>query len=85
MLEKLFIKLEKITPARHRWIFSHDGVRRYFKNTGWMFSGQIVYLFLSFFIGAWIARYLGPENYGVVSSGNRRSAKKRVNRKARTS
>lgn len=67
MPEKLFIKLEKITPARHRWIFSHDGVRRYFKNTGWMFSGQIIYLFLSFFIGAWIARYLGPENYGIVS------------------
>ena len=67
MLEKLFIKLEKMTPAKHRWIFSHDGVRRYFTNTGWMFSGQIIYLLLSFFIGAWIARYLGPENYGTVS------------------
>lgn len=67
MLEKLFTKLENISPARHRWIFSHDGVRRYFKNTGWMFSGQIVYLLLSFFIGAAIARYLGPEHYGTVS------------------
>lgn len=67
MLEKLFISLEKIMPEKYRWLFSHNGVKRYFANTGWMFLGQMFYLLLSFFIGAWIARYLGPENYGVIS------------------
>ncbi len=67
MLEKLFNRLERLSPERHRWVFSHEGVRRYFGNTGWMLFGQVIYLLLSFFIGAWIARYLGPEDYGTVS------------------
>ena len=33
----------------------------------WMFGGQMFSLLVSFFIGAWVARYLGPENYGVLS------------------
>lgn len=67
MLDKLFVWLEKVVPAKYSWVFSHDGVRRYFANTGWMFAGQMVSLLLSFFIGAWVARYLGPTNYGTVS------------------
>src|SRR5680860_258210 len=67
MLKKLFTILEKISPEKYRWIFSHEGFKRYFANTGWMFFGQVLYLLLSFFIGAWIARYLGPEKYGTVS------------------
>jgi O-antigen/teichoic acid export membrane protein len=50
-----------------RWIFSHGGFRRYFANTGWMFFGQMFSLLISFFIGAWLARYLGPQNFGVLS------------------
>lgn len=67
MLNEFFIKLQKLVPEKYRWVFRHVGVRRYFKNTGWMFFGQVFYLLLSFFIGAWIARYLGPEKYGIVS------------------
>jgi len=32
-----------------------------------MFFGQMFSLLVSFFIGAWLARYLGPENYGVFN------------------
>lgn len=67
MLDNIFNQLEKITPAKHRWIFGHEGFRRYFANTGWMFAGQVIFLILSFFIGAWLARYLGPEKYGLIS------------------
>lgn len=67
MLDKFFKTIEKITPAKFRWILNHDGFKRYFANTGWMFFGQMFSLLVSFFIGAWIARYLGPENYGVLS------------------
>ena len=54
-------------PSRWRWIFSHEGFRRYFANTGWLFSGQLFSLVISFFIGVWIARYLGPNNYGTLN------------------
>lgn len=67
MLDKLFKIIERVTPEKYRWILSHDGFRRYFSNTGWMFFGQIFSLLVSFFVGAWLARYLGPENYGVLS------------------
>ena len=67
MLDNIFQKLERFVPEKHRWILGHEGFRRYFSNTGWLFAGQMVFLLLSFFIGAWIARYLGPEEYGLVS------------------
>ncbi len=67
MLDKFFKIIEKITPQKWRWILNHEGFKRYFANTGWMFGGQMFSLLVSFFIGAWIARYLGPENYGVLS------------------
>ncbi|KKQ61466.1 MAG: Membrane protein [Parcubacteria group bacterium GW2011_GWE2_38_18] len=46
---------------------AHPGFQRYFKNTGWMFFGQMFSLLVAFFVGARIARYLGPENYGVLN------------------
>jgi len=67
MLNKIFSKIEKFVPERWRWILSHDGFKRYFTNTGWMFLGQIFSLALAFFIGAWLARYLGPQNYGTLN------------------
>ena len=51
---------------------NHDGFRRYFANTGWMFFGQMFSLLVSF-IGAWLARYLGRElrvlSYAVAFVG----------------
>ncbi|MGE5426222.1 MAG: flippase [Bacillota bacterium] len=67
MLEGFFSKIEGLTPARYRWIWNHEGFRRYFANTGWMLGGQVFSLILSFFIGAWLARYLGPTNYGIIN------------------
>jgi O-antigen/teichoic acid export membrane protein len=40
---------------------------RYFKNTGWLFFGRIGGMIISFIVTTVIARYLGPENYGVLS------------------
>jgi len=54
-------------PVKWRWILGHEGFKRYLANTGWMFIGQMFGLLLSFFIGVWVVRYLGPENYGVLS------------------
>lgn len=46
---------------------AHEGFKRYFKNTGWLFTGQFTNMIIAFFVGTYIARYLGPEQYGLLS------------------
>lgn len=36
-------------------------------NTGWLFFDRILRMGVGFFIGIWVARYLGPEQYGLLS------------------
>lgn len=67
MLFKLKMIIKKIIPKKWSYVLGHEGFKRYFRNTGWMFGGQTVSLFLSFFVGVWVARYLGPENYGALN------------------
>jgi O-antigen/teichoic acid export membrane protein len=46
--------------------WQHAGFQKYFKNTGWMFLGQLSAIF-SFVINIWLAQYFGPEKYGAIS------------------
>lgn len=66
-MNRLIEQFKKLLPEKWQWVFDHQGFRRYFSNTGWMFFGQMVNLTLSFVVGAWVARHLGPENYGVLN------------------
>ena len=54
-----------LSYIKEKW--QHAGFQRYFKNTGWMFFGRFFTLGISFFVGIYIARYLGPANYGLLS------------------
>ncbi|MCX7086158.1 MAG: flippase [Methylococcales bacterium] len=45
----------------------HQGFRRYFANTSWVFAEQILRMVAGLLLGFWIARYLGPEQFGVFS------------------
>jgi len=36
------------------------------KNAGWIISGRLLQMALSFFVGLWSARYLGPTNSGIL-------------------
>jgi O-antigen/teichoic acid export membrane protein len=58
--------LRLVPSSYHPWL-NHEGVKKYFKNTGWMFVGQFFSLVVSFFVGAAVARYLGPTNYGLYN------------------
>lgn len=40
---------------------------KYFKNTSWLFAEKILRMVVGLFVGVWIARYLGPEQYGLLS------------------
>tara|TARA_R110000787_G_scaffold6697_9_gene23288 strand:- start:5339 stop:6658 length:1320 start_codon:yes stop_codon:yes gene_type:complete len=43
---------------------------KYFKNTSWLFFSKGLSFFSTIYIGAWIASYLGPEEYGVLMYSN---------------
>ena len=46
---------------------SHQGFRRYAANTSWMMGEKILRMFVGLFVGIWVARYLGPEQFGLLS------------------
>ena len=46
---------------------THQGFRRYFANTSWMFAEQMLRMIAGLLVGIWVARYLGPEQFGVFS------------------
>ncbi len=50
---------------KEKW--QHAGFQKYLRNTGWMFFGKIVSLIIAFVATAYIARSLGPINYGQLS------------------
>jgi len=48
-------------------IWSSSGFRRYFVNTGWLFFEKILRMAIAFCVGVYVARYLGPGNYGLLN------------------
>ena len=45
----------------------HEGFMKYFKNTSWLFAEKILRMVVGLFVGIWVARYLGPEQFGLFS------------------
>src|SRR4030067_2278792 len=45
----------------------HQGFRRYLFTTSWMFGEQVLRIIAGLFVGIYVARYLGPEQFGVYS------------------
>ncbi len=46
---------------------NHVGFMRYFKNTSWLFAEKLLRMAVGLFVGVWVARYLGPERFGLFS------------------
>lgn len=46
---------------------NHQGFMKYFKNTSWLFAEKILRMIVGLFVGIWVARYLGPEQFGLFS------------------
>ena len=46
---------------------NNQGFMKYFKNTSWLFMEKILRIIVGLFIGIWLARYLGPEQFGLFS------------------
>ncbi len=65
LLKIILSKKKSLIYAREKW--NHAGFQKYFRNMGWAFLGKVFGLIGSFFIGILVARYLGPEKYGVLN------------------
>jgi len=46
---------------------NHQSFMKYFKNTSWLFAEKILRMIVGLFVGIWVARYLGPEQFGLLS------------------
>ena len=52
---------------KFRLLKEHKGFIKYFKNTSWLLSEKILRIIVGLFVGIWVARYLGPEQFGLFS------------------
>src|SRR6056297_4280649 len=48
-------------------LFEHKGFKKYFFNTGWLMANKVLRLFVGLFVGVYVARYLGPDKFGILS------------------
>lgn len=45
----------------------NKGLMKYFSNTSWLFAEKILRMIVGLFVGIWVARYLGPDRFGLLS------------------
>ena len=48
-------------------LINNPRFRKYFANTSWLLGERIVRMIVSLFVGIYVARYLGPERFGLLS------------------
>ncbi len=47
--------------------FKSETFKKYFKNTSWLFTEKILRIFIAFIVTVLVVRYLGPEQFGLLS------------------
>lgn len=58
--------LNKITTLKNQ-LLSHQGFVKYASNVSWLMAEKVLRLFLGLFVAIWVTRYLGAEQYGLLS------------------
>jgi O-antigen/teichoic acid export membrane protein len=57
-----------LTPAFIRRRIEHrPNLLKIFDNIGWLFFDKILRMGVGLVVGVWIARYLGPKQFGLLS------------------
>jgi len=55
-------------PASLRNRVEHrSNLQAILSNTGWLFADKVLRMGVGLFVGVWIARYLGPEQFGLLN------------------
>lgn len=60
MINRLTVINQKLSP----------GLRKILGNVRWLFTECILTMIVAFFVGIWVIRYLGSENFGKLSYTN---------------
>ncbi|SNY99629.1 Membrane protein involved in the export of O-antigen and teichoic acid [Flagellimonas pacifica] len=50
-----------------KYLNNNSGFTRYLKNTSWLMTEKVVRMVIALSIGVWVTRYLGPDQFGVLS------------------
>jgi len=50
-----------------KFLNNHKGFKKYFKNTSWLLVERVLRLFITLIIGLYVARYLGPGDFGKLN------------------
>ena len=48
-------------------LLNHPGFRRYAANISWLMAEKVLRLVVGLFVTIWVARYLGPQKFGLLS------------------
>ncbi|HIM40894.1 MAG TPA: flippase [Methylophaga aminisulfidivorans] len=48
-------------------ITDRPGLNKILQNTGWLFADKVLRMGLAFVVTIWLARYLGPEQFGLLN------------------
>jgi O-antigen/teichoic acid export membrane protein len=51
----------------YNFVNSHSEVKKIISNTSWLFADRLFRMLFSLIVGVWMARYLGPENFGILN------------------
>lgn len=60
-------RLSTSFPAFHKLILGNSTVFRVVRNVGWISSERVLGMMASLLVGVWTARYLGPEQFGLLN------------------
>ncbi|EKO3645774.1 flippase [Vibrio metschnikovii] len=52
---------------KFRVLLCNQGLKKYGKNTLWLLGEKVLRMTLGLLVGVWVARYLGPEKFGLLS------------------
>ncbi|WP_158141232.1 flippase [Vibrio furnissii] len=53
--------------SKYKSFLENKGFHKYGKNTLWLISEKVLRMIFGLLIGVWVARYLGPEKFGMLS------------------
>jgi len=61
------LKINNIIKEKFNKLQLSAGFKKYFVNTGWLFFERVIGMAVSFLVGVYVVRYLGPANFGLFS------------------
>jgi len=59
--------IEVLPPFLRQKLEGRPYLRNVVSNTGWLFAEKMVRMGVGLFVGVWVARFLGPEQFGYLS------------------